>query len=395
MKKSTLLLNSAVFLGLFSLVLVHSVEAQKAGWKGKIETQNGVRVVNNPKVPLSGDIQLDLAEDLSIGKEGDPNLQFFGIRDIAVDGQGNIYVVDMRNYRVQKFDKDGSYILTIGRQGQGPGEFELPTDIRIDDRNGDVYVRDRVISLKIFDQNGSYLNRDIKLKNVIVVFFIDEDGNIVSVLSKTSDEELTSVHSLAKLNSTGEIVGSYGEYPHTAYMKKKEGGTFMATTGFELSVQLAKLDPKTFVYGYSKNYELDIIDKNGQLLYKIRKDEAIPEFSSKEKTFFKKIPQPEQKPYFFSILADSEGRIYVQRNMAATGRGPVDRENLQADVFAKEGYFLFRTTLPPNTKVIRNGYLYAYAVDEEKGMEYVKRFRIKNWEDLGRVQAFLSVCDAF
>jgi hypothetical protein len=169
-------------------------------------------------------------------------------------------------------------------------------------------------------------------------------------------------------------------------MRKMEGGTLSVSTGFELSLQLARLDPKTFVYGYSKDYELNIIDKDGRLLYKIVKDEPVPEFSSKEKAFYKKIPLPKQRPYFFSILADSEGRIYVQRNMAATGRGPVDKEDLQVDVFSREGYFLFRAVLPPNTKVIRDGYLYAYAVDEEKGMEYAKRYRIKNWENLKKPQ---------
>jgi hypothetical protein len=118
-KKSSPSLISAVFLGLFSLVLVHSDEAQKAAWKGKVETENGMRVVYNPKVSLHGDVKLDLAEDLSVGKEGDPNLQFYGVRDVAVDSQGNIYVVDMKNYRVNL------YVCDLGNRR-----------VQIDDRSG-------------------------------------------------------------------------------------------------------------------------------------------------------------------------------------------------------------------------------------------------------------------
>jgi len=38
--------------------------------------------------------------------------------------------------------------------------------------------------------------------------------------------------------------------------------------------------------------------------------------------------------------------------------------------------------LPANTCVIKDGFLYAYKIDEDKAMEYVKRYRIKNWDQI-------------
>jgi hypothetical protein len=386
MKKLFRIVASAACVWLLLPVFTHGDVAQKAEWKGKIETENGIKVIRNPGIPLYGDIKLDLAEDLSIGREGDPNLQFFGVRDVAVDPQGNIYVADMKNYRVQKFDKDGKYLLSIGRQGQGPGEFELPTKVRIDEKTSDVYVLDRSMLVRIFNQEGGYLNRDIHLKNVIIDFQVTADGDLMAVLWRSSDADLTNAHALCRVNPKGDILGTYGEFPYTIFMKRMAEGTLLASSSFELSLQLAKLDPETFVYGYSKDYELGVIDKNGRWLHKIKTDEPLPQFSSNEKADFKKIPVPKQKPYFFSILTDSDGRIYVQRNLGATGRGIVDRENLRVDVFDREGRFIFKTSLPPNTKILRDGRLYAYAVDEEKGMEYVKRYKIKNWQDLKKLQ---------
>jgi len=46
---------SVVFL---LLVIVHSYGQQKGGWKGKIEHQDGVKVIVNPKEPLHGEIEL-------------------------------------------------------------------------------------------------------------------------------------------------------------------------------------------------------------------------------------------------------------------------------------------------------------------------------------------------
>ena len=80
-------------------ILVPISYAQKAEWKGKIETENGVKVIKNPKEPLYGELKLELQEDLSIGREDDKNYFFYVVKDIAVDSKSNIYVVDARNYQ--------------------------------------------------------------------------------------------------------------------------------------------------------------------------------------------------------------------------------------------------------------------------------------------------------
>jgi DNA-binding beta-propeller fold protein YncE len=60
---------------------------------------------------------------------------------IAADKNSDIYVVDQHNHRIQKFDKDGNFILMWGKNGSGDGEFNFPYGIAIDSR-GNVYVSD-------------------------------------------------------------------------------------------------------------------------------------------------------------------------------------------------------------------------------------------------------------
>ncbi len=36
-------------------------------WKGKIEDEEGIKIIRNPTDPLYGEIEFDLEEDLSIG----------------------------------------------------------------------------------------------------------------------------------------------------------------------------------------------------------------------------------------------------------------------------------------------------------------------------------------
>ena len=90
-----------IFLRLSILLLLGFSSNQTPQWKGKIENENGVKVIKNPRKPHYGEVIFDLEEDLSIGNEEDENYMFYRIRDIAVDSKGNIFVVNMSNFRIQ------------------------------------------------------------------------------------------------------------------------------------------------------------------------------------------------------------------------------------------------------------------------------------------------------
>ena len=65
-------------------------------------------------VPANGDV-------CKVGLEGSGVGQFAGIHGVAVDGNGDIYVVDRPNRRVQKFDSEGNFLLMFGGGvNQGP-----------------------------------------------------------------------------------------------------------------------------------------------------------------------------------------------------------------------------------------------------------------------------------
>ena len=68
-----------------------------------------------------------------IGEEsGESSQAFFYPADVTVDGEGNIYVLDSGNHRIQKFSREGVYLETIGREGEGPVEFMYPVALDID-----------------------------------------------------------------------------------------------------------------------------------------------------------------------------------------------------------------------------------------------------------------------
>jgi 6-bladed beta-propeller len=59
---------------------------------------------------------------------------------------GRLYVADTGNNRIQVFDENGAFVKAFGKNGSGPGQFEEPRSIAVDNSaspaNGDVYVVD-------------------------------------------------------------------------------------------------------------------------------------------------------------------------------------------------------------------------------------------------------------
>ena len=352
-------------------------ESHKAEWKGEITTENGVKVVKNPREPLYGEIVLDLEEDLSIGREDDDNYMFYMVRGIATDSQHNIYVTDWGNHRIQKFDRNGVYLQTIGRHGQGPGEFEWTMDLRIDELTGNIYVKDGLREIEKFDEHGDHIKK-IKLEKSIDYFFLSGNEHFITLQFTVSDEEISKA--ICKVNCNGEILESFVKVPYEMNYKREGEMVTVGSLAYAYDLILTKIEDRSYVYGYSKEYELKIIDDQGNLFYKIQKDEPSQGFTASEKRKYGKVRElPPHKPFFYSLITDSKGRIYVQRNRT---RGEDFNVNREVEIFSKDGYFLYKSTIPRGTYIINDGYIYAYVMNEDTGEELVKRYRIKNWNQI-------------
>jgi DNA-binding beta-propeller fold protein YncE len=76
---------------------------------------------------------------------------------VAVDKDGNVYVTDTLNNRVEIFDADGNFISQFGKAGDGPGYFARPKGIAIDS-DGHIWVADEMQDrLQVFNREGRLL----------------------------------------------------------------------------------------------------------------------------------------------------------------------------------------------------------------------------------------------
>jgi sugar lactone lactonase YvrE len=76
---------------------------------------------------------------------------------VALDKDGNVYVTDTLNNRVEIFDADGAFISLFGKHGDGPGTFARPKGIAVDG-DGHIWVADEMEDrLQVFNREGQLL----------------------------------------------------------------------------------------------------------------------------------------------------------------------------------------------------------------------------------------------
>ena len=96
---------------------------------------------------------------MSFGSHGNQNSQFNYPIGIECDKYNNIWVVDYCNHRIQKFDSNGNYLLKIGgiSSGNGDSQFYNPWDIT-SDNEGNIWIADTYNHrIQKFTCNGQFL----------------------------------------------------------------------------------------------------------------------------------------------------------------------------------------------------------------------------------------------
>ena len=107
------------------------------------------------KFDSNGNLLMTLGEAKVSGNDS----QHFDLpTDVAVTADGSFYVSDgYGNSRVIKFSKDGRYLYEWGKFGNKQGEFNIPHGIDLDNE-GNVYVADRENNrIQKFDAKGNFI----------------------------------------------------------------------------------------------------------------------------------------------------------------------------------------------------------------------------------------------
>lgn len=390
--------NVTVVLVCMGLSAFFSCRKEDNGWTGMVINEGEVRVVKNPATPLYGELELEIEMDLAIGNEDDDQFSFFRANDLEIDSDGNIFVLDAGNGRIQKFAPDGDYLQTFGKKGQGPGELNSPFAFAFDTQ-GNLYVGDGQ-KIHVFDSLGKF-QRSITLVERIMNFYVDGDGYFVATGIKTTEEGTRQI--VALFDPEGSLVRNLREFSDIQRVTKSGQGavmSFKAYHQYSNTLGHSAASDGGMIYGYPSEYKVYKADGKGNPVEYFTKDDPPEEISRQEKdsiiegignAFSQRgydLPKdvleetcqfPPHKPFFRGITVDDEGRIYVALSDSVLQRdAPVE-----IDIFSPSGIYLYKTSLPFSPDLVRNNRVYDIFTSDETGEISIRRYRIGNW---GRIR---------
>ncbi|HEU5101218.1 MAG TPA: NHL repeat-containing protein, partial [Roseiflexaceae bacterium] len=285
-------------------------------------------------------------------------------RGAAVDGQGNLYVADMVNNRIQVFGPDGRSLRTIGSAGSGEGQFQEPRGVAVD-RQGNLYVADTWNArVQKFDSSGKFLKswgsgNDIGSGRFALPTDGTEAGNAAAPLGfygprAVAVDERGSVYIADTGNKRIVVTDSEGNFLYQWGHAGNEPGAFNEPIG-------VAVDPQGYVYvADTWNGRVQVFSRGQD-----GKVGATPQITWR-------VPGWQPNTYDDPYLATGQnGQIYV----SVPGRNMVLAANLNGDIqlrWGGKGEDTASLTLPSGLAVAQDGTLYVV----DRGNNRVLHFKL-------------------
>jgi DNA-binding beta-propeller fold protein YncE len=143
--------------------------------------------------------------------EGIPGSSFNRPSDVAWDKAGNIYVADGMgtNNRVAKFDKEGRFLAHWGSTGTGDGQFQGVKAVAVD-AQGDVYVADVGNKrIQVFDSEGGF-KRQFGNIGTPLALCMTRGATQHLYVSHSGDPDGMEDAAIYKVQLDGKVVGKFG-----------------------------------------------------------------------------------------------------------------------------------------------------------------------------------------
>jgi len=209
-----------------------------------------------------------------------PNEDFYEPSSFTVDKNGQIYILDAGNCRIQCFSKEGKFLFRFGRQGQGPGELSnQASKIKILS-DGNIYVIDNYPRrINVYNPEGKFLS----LGKIKFLFSRKMPGyfNDIVLLNNTyylSSLYLEENHKPIHISRTlGKVDSSFGIFFEPAVNQLKRINKLRHPDWWRVYYivsgnKLVATNKNELIYSQAYPYRLIKYDTKGQVLKDIMGD---------------------------------------------------------------------------------------------------------------------------
>ena len=351
--------------------------------------------------------RIELIHELTIGAEpADPNYEFAVLAHAAVTSSAAVFVMtfDGRQPQIRRFDASGRFRGAVGRSGAGPGEYGFTQGMEV---IGDTLLavfdaqNRRVV---LFDTAGAFRRNftvagGAGLERAFTV--LTDDAVAVRVMAPAAGlQSLRMPTVLIRYRLNGELRDTVpAPAVHAGGIEMRHPGVGRRTAFAPESV-FALLPDGGMATAHNTAYRIRVAPASRQPFTIERPDRPLP-LEGRERDQWQALAEllpaghrleiPRRKPLVRDLLADSEGRLWVQVYAAAVHRDPPPRrpgsperpqltmwEHNAFDVFDRTGRYLGRVDLKPFSRllVVRGERLWVSEETDDGGYALV-RYRLQ------------------
>ncbi|MFC1559106.1 6-bladed beta-propeller [Gemmatimonadota bacterium] len=392
------------------------------GWVHETTEDGAIRTVRTVSGSVWGGPGR-FVEEASIGvREGADEYMLGRVRSIHVyDGQ--IFLLDGQVPVLRVYDLAGVHLRDIGGGGAGPGEFEDPRSITIDPGDGTIYVRDGSLGRIIrFTAEGSPIDAWPLMAGISTgtQMVMSADGNVYTPVYRIDFEIDLFTKGMARIGpegATGDTI--YG--PESDFEEKDWEVEVRSEDGQSVSIDLVPFSPDemwvlcpdgSVVGGVSEEYRFEIHSPAGGITVVETTSERVPVEPGEARWYRNRLIAdfrtvlpgwawpagrgiPRFKPAYAQLIPDQSRRVWVRRqgpgiNIEGCDENPEDssrfysdpcwQDTFTFDVFDLDGRYLGEVDVPDGLLARPDPYIegdmMVALVQDEEGVQYVKRYRL-------------------
>lgn len=335
-------------------------------------------------------VHLELREDLVIGGNlDDPDVSFHGLQpDVDVDADGNIYVTDAGNQRVQVYAPDGSYLRTIGRAGSGPGELRFGLSVSAI-AAGTLAIKGLMEpAVQLFDRDGTYRS------------IVEVPGSAAQIIGLSSGfalldlryRDATPLNGVTFLPVAGEATTML-DFPGQEMLTALTAIGPIPVRGLTQAASIAPAPGDTMYVSSGLDYEIARVGADGAVLWILRVPWIPLPLTEEIRAYVRDgleraqiplqpngIDWPDTLPSLGFVRSDGAGRLFA---FPATfvNRQPEDDDprTVPVDVYDTDGSTLLHARIETSQwawQTARGPFVYGIRTDPDTGEWEVVRYRL-------------------
>lgn len=275
---------------------------------------------------------------------------------VTTDREGNIYITDLQDYSIKKYNKIGELIKVSGKKGDEPGEFQGPNLIR--------YYKGKIYVSEIYRPGIQVFDEDLNFEFTIPIRVTATDLNIIY-------EDRIAVSTLRDDKSDGDYI--FCIYIYDSEGNEQDRIIYFTDNKFTMMnmISFEVYRKNYFLVAYTWKDKIGRFYKNGRLVWLknlLGKKKAETEREKYSKRSFSEYPV---EAVYKAVALDTYGNLFVL--------GGDLSENINRDVYVlnKDGEHLTTFTLPEASRDIhidRNNFLYSRSDEGKTLKKYILKY---------------------